>query len=50
LAKQGYRQAGRATWADVKNGRFVDAFVYDVKREEWPAARGAWRKSRSALD
>ncbi len=47
LAKQGYRPAGRAKWADVKNGRFVDALVYDVKRAEWLAAREAWRKSRS---
>ncbi len=48
LAKQGYRPAGRKRWSGVKDGRYVDALLFDVKREEWIAAREAWRASRMA--
>jgi RimJ/RimL family protein N-acetyltransferase len=48
LGKQGYRPAGRRRWSGVKDGRYVDAFMFDVKREEWLAARDAWRASRLA--
>lgn len=48
LAKQGYRPAGRRKWSNVKDGRYVDALLFDVKREEWLAAREAWRASRMA--
>jgi len=47
LAKQGYSLAGRTKWADIKNGRYVDGNAYDLKRDEWLAARDAWLRSRS---
>lgn len=48
LGKQGYRPAGRRRWVDVKNGRYVDALLFDVTREDWLAAREAWRARRTA--
>jgi len=48
LAKQGYRPAGRLRWHDVKDGRYVDALVFDLVRAEWLAARDAWRAQRAA--
>jgi RimJ/RimL family protein N-acetyltransferase len=47
LAKQGYRPAGRRQWWAVKDGRYVDALLFDVLRDEWLAAREAWRAARS---
>lgn len=46
LIKQGYKLAGRLKWVDVKDGRYRDAQMFDVLREEWVAARDAWRKAR----
>jgi RimJ/RimL family protein N-acetyltransferase len=43
LAKQGYKPAGRLKWIDVKNGLYHDAFLFDLLRDEWIAARDAWR-------
>lgn len=48
LAKQGYRPAGRTRWDDVKDGRYVDSLLFDVTREDWLAAREAWRARRTA--
>jgi RimJ/RimL family protein N-acetyltransferase len=48
LGKQGYRAAGRRRWADVKGGRYIDNLVFDVTRDDWLAARDAWRARRSA--
>jgi RimJ/RimL family protein N-acetyltransferase len=48
LGKQGYRLAGRRKWTALKNGRYVDALVFDVMREDWLVARDAWRASRTA--
>jgi RimJ/RimL family protein N-acetyltransferase len=39
LAKQGYRPAGRRRWFDVKGGRYFDALLFDVTRQDWIAAR-----------
>jgi len=47
LAKQGYRPAGRFKWDDVKDGSYRDGLLFDLLREEWLAARAAWRASRS---
>lgn len=47
LAKQGYRPAGRLRWSDVKDGRYVDSLLFDLTREEWLAARDAWRAVRA---
>jgi RimJ/RimL family protein N-acetyltransferase len=48
LAKQGYRPAGRQRWSAVKNGRYVDALLFDLTREDWLTARDAWRARRRA--
>lgn len=48
LGKQGYRPAGRLKWTDVKDGRYVDALVFDLTRDDWLAARQAWRARRAA--
>ncbi len=48
LLKQGYREAGRLHWADVKGGRYRDALMFDLLRDEWLAARDAWRTKREA--
>lgn len=47
LAKQGYRPAGRLRWHDVKGGIYRDLLVYDLLRDEWLAAREAWRATRA---
>ena len=47
LAKQGYRPAGRMRWHDVKGGVYRDMLVFDLLRDEWLAAREAWRAARS---
>lgn len=48
LMKQGYREAGRLKWTDVKGGRYHDELLFDVLRNEWRAARDAWREQRAA--
>jgi RimJ/RimL family protein N-acetyltransferase len=50
LVKQGYRPAGRRRWQDVKDGVLRDMLVFDVKRDEWLAARAAWQASRDAAN
>jgi RimJ/RimL family protein N-acetyltransferase len=47
LAKQGYRPAGRFRWFEIKDGAYRDMLVFDVTRDEWLAARDAWRASRA---
>ncbi len=49
LAKQGYRPAGRLKWDDVKDGVYRDALLFDLLREDWLAAREAWRAGRGAV-
>lgn len=46
LAKQGYRPAGRLRRHDVKGGVYRDMLMFDLKREEWLAAREAWLATR----
>jgi RimJ/RimL family protein N-acetyltransferase len=48
LAKQGYRPSGRLRWSDVKDGRYIDALLFDLTRSDWLAARDAWRTRRAA--
>lgn len=48
LMKQGYRPAGRLQWADIKDGVYRDPLMFDVTRDEWLAARDAWRAQRVA--
>lgn len=48
LRKQGYRYAGRRKWDDVKGGVYRDGLLFDLLREEWLAAREAWRATLPA--
>jgi RimJ/RimL family protein N-acetyltransferase len=43
LLKQGYRPAGRLKWEEIRDGVHRDALIFDVLRDEWLAAREAWR-------
>jgi RimJ/RimL family protein N-acetyltransferase len=47
LAKQGYRPAGRLKFDGIEQGVYYDDMVFDVLRDDWVAARDAWRESRS---
>jgi len=47
LIKQGYREAGRLKWIDVKGGRYRDALLFDILRDEWRAAYDTWRARRA---
>ncbi len=46
LMKQGYREAGRLKWMDVKGGRYRDDLLFDIMRDEWRAAYDTWRAQR----
>jgi RimJ/RimL family protein N-acetyltransferase len=46
LAKQGYKPAGRLKYDGIEQGVYYDDMVFDVLREDWIAARDAWRASR----
>ena len=48
LKKQGYRPAGRRKWDDVKGGVYCDGLLFDLLRDEWLAAREAWRATLPA--
>jgi RimJ/RimL family protein N-acetyltransferase len=48
LLKQGYRRAGALKWVDVKGGRYIDQYLFDVTRPDWIAAHRAWLDSRGA--
>jgi RimJ/RimL family protein N-acetyltransferase len=43
VQRQGYQPAGRVSWDDFKNGAWHDVLLFDVLRDEWLAARDAWR-------
>jgi RimJ/RimL family protein N-acetyltransferase len=47
LAKQGYKPAGRWKWDDLKDGIYREALVFDIKRDEYLAARETWLASQS---
>ena len=49
LVKQGYRPAGRLRRHDVKGGVYRDLLVFDLLRDDWLAAREAWRAARSGV-
>ena len=46
LAKQGYKPAGRLKWQDVKDGRYQDALLFDLLREDWIEYRERWREEQ----
>lgn len=43
VMKQGYRPAGRYKYADLKDGVYRDALVFDLTRPDWIVAREEWR-------
>jgi len=48
LVRQGYRLAGRRYWKGFQAGAYVDHLIFDLLRDEWVAAREAWRSSVAA--
>lgn len=46
LRKQGYREAGRLRYRGLYEGVYRDSVLFDLKREEWLAARDVWRESQ----
>ncbi len=48
LAKQGYKPAGRMKADGIKAGVYYDDLVFDLLRDDWLAARDAWRERRQA--
>lgn len=43
VRRQGYREAGRLKTTATKNWKPVEEIVFDLKRDEWLAAREEWR-------
>ena len=48
LMKQGYQPAGKLLRQDLKDGVYYGALMFDIKRDEWVAARTAWKESLAA--
>ncbi len=46
LLRQGYQQAGTLRLDGPRRGKYLDTWLFDIKREEWLAARDAWRARR----
>lgn len=44
LARQGYQPAGRRRWENTRRGVYLDTLMFDVKRDEWLAARESWQE------
>lgn len=44
LMKQGYQPAGKLLRQDLKDGVYYGAFMFDIKRDEWLAARTTWKE------
>ena len=49
LMKQGYQPAGRLEREEIKNGVHRAGLMFDVKRDEWLAAREAWKAKQAAV-
>lgn len=47
LRRQGYQQAGTLKLDGPRRGKYLDTWVFDVKREEWIEARDEWRRRRA---
>lgn len=43
LMKQGYKPSGKLLRQDLKDGVYYGALMFDIKRDEWIAAREEWR-------
>lgn len=48
LMKQGYQPSGKLLRQDLKDGVYHGALMFDIKRDEWVAARDAWRERIAA--
>ena len=44
LRKQGYREAGRLSWAGTKHGEYTHAFLFDFLADEWRRMTAAERE------
>lgn len=42
LARQGYLPAGRLRWDSTRRGVYLDTLMFDIKRDEWLAAKQRW--------
>lgn len=43
VRRQGYKEAGRIKTLMIQDGKFYEWIMFDVKRDEWIAARDAYR-------
>lgn len=50
LSRQGYRPAGQRYRGAVRDGFYVDHLIFDLLRDEWLAARDAWRVRSAERD
>lgn len=48
LLRQGYQPAGRYKWDNTRRGVYLDVLIFDVKRDEFLAARDGWRTRRAS--
>ncbi len=48
LRRQGYQPTGTLRLDGPRRGRYLDTWMFDVKRDEWLAARDAWISRRSS--
>ena len=48
LRRQGYQPAGLLKLDGPRRGKYLDTWVFDVKREEWIQARDEWKRRRAA--
>lgn len=46
LRRQGYQPAGILRLDGPRRGKYLDTWVFDIKRDEWLAARDDWRQRR----
>ena len=44
LRRQGYREAGILRLDGPRRGKYLDTWVFDIKREEWLEARAEWKR------
>ncbi len=47
LRRQGYQPAGILRLDGPRRGKYLDTWVFDVKRDEWLQAREEWRRRRA---
>ncbi len=48
LRRQGYQAAGLLRLDGPRRGKYLDTWVFDIKRDEWIVARDEWKRRRAA--